>query len=114
MSLKSTYDRLILGNPGVVVALILVVLAFFLFQSRNFKLDASSDALLLENDPDLRYYTQVKRVFGSDEFLIITFRPNGDLFSRENLAILGDLVAELRAMESVDQVNSLLAAPLFH
>jgi len=114
MSIRSTYDRLILGHPRLVVFLTLAVLAFCFYEARYFKLDASSDALLLENDPDLRYYTEIKRYFGSDEFLILTFEPNGELFSQPVLAVLGDIVGDLKALDSVDQVHSVLAAPLFH
>jgi len=91
MSIRSTYDRLILGHPRLVVFLTLAVMAFCFYEARFFKLDASSDALLLENDAELRYYSEIKRYFGSDEFLILTFEPNGELFSQPVLAPLKPL-----------------------
>ena len=50
-----------------------IVLA--LYQAKNFNLDASSDALLLEGDPDLKYLREVNETYGSKEFLVLTYTP---------------------------------------
>ena len=38
----------------------------------NFKLDASSDALVLENDESLKVYREAEDEFGDSSFLIVT------------------------------------------
>ena len=54
--MSMTYRGLVLERPRAVLAVLLLVLAFFAVQSRTFALDASADALLLENDRDLKIY----------------------------------------------------------
>ena len=52
-----------------------------------FKLDASSDTLLLENDPDLKYLREVNKKYGSKDFLVLTYthEPSEDYnFKSEN------------------------------
>ena len=39
----------------------------------NFKLDASSDALVLENDESLKTYREAEDEFGDSSFLIVIF-----------------------------------------
>ena len=49
---------------------------FLLFISKNFNLDASSDALLLEGDKDLEFLREVNDRYGSRDFLVMTYEPN--------------------------------------
>ena len=51
------------------IFLILILIIFSLYQSKNFNLDASSDALLLEGDPDLKYLREINKTYGSKDFL---------------------------------------------
>ncbi|WP_291316723.1 hypothetical protein [Desulfuromonas sp.] len=64
--LLAIYDRLILKRPVVTllaVALLIVLVGSF---ARDFKLDASADSLVLENDEDLSYYRSIRARYGSD------------------------------------------------
>ena len=55
---------------------------FFNFITQNFNLDASSDALLLEGDKDLKYLRQVNERYGSKDFLVLTYSPVSSLKMR--------------------------------
>ncbi|MGD8640964.1 MAG: hypothetical protein PVG89_10080, partial [Gammaproteobacteria bacterium] len=80
-TLKNYYFKLCLGHP--VITLIIVVLgvgSLALFMGR-FQLDASADSLVLEHDQALKYYRSIRARYGSDDFLIVTYSPQGDLFS---------------------------------
>jgi len=112
--LKKTYDKLILSKPIWTLLVVFAVASFFVYQAQNFKLDASADALLLEDDPDLRYYQRTMRNYSSDDFLIITWTPKQDMFSQPELDRLASLVTKLEAMTTVKTVNSILSVPLFH
>ncbi len=93
----------------------LVVLAgagFFVSQMPNIKLDASSDSLVLEGDNALEVYRQATLRYGSDEYLLVTFKPEGDLLSDENLATIAKLSADLNQLEVVTSVTSILDVPL--
>ena len=51
----SIYKKIVIDFSKLTLLLIAVIVIFSLYQSKNFNLDASSDALLLEGDPDLKY-----------------------------------------------------------
>ncbi len=106
------YFSLILNHPMVVLAVCVGVLVLSTVHVPSFRLDASADALVLENDADLRYYDVIRKRYGSDDFLIITYTPKDDLFSDEVLADIQRLKTSLEAMENVATVVSVLDAPL--
>ncbi len=110
--MSMTYRGLVLERPRTVLAALLLVLAFFAVQSQHFALDASADALLLENDQDLKTYRASLARYRTQDLLIVTYRPQDDLFSDASLDGLAKLTQELESVESVDDVFSLLDVPL--
>ena len=110
--MSMTYRGLVLERPRAVLAVLLLVLAFFAVQSQHFALDASADALLLENDRDLKIYRASLARYRTQDLLIVTYRPQDDLFSDASLGGLAKLTEELKTVESVDDVFSLLDVPL--
>ena len=79
----------------------------------NFKLDASSDALVLENDESLRVYREAEDEFGDSSFLIATYQPFRELFSDYSINRIKNLENDLKNIDGVDSVLSLLDAPIF-
>ena len=113
--LRALYDRLIFPHPVVILAAFALLLALAAFKFGEFRLDASAESLVLENDRSLEQYRQVNRRFTtSDDFLIVTYTPEGELFSEEGLARLGELRDELQSLEAVGSTNSILNVPLLH
>ncbi len=106
------YYGLVLRNPGITLLLIALVVVFFGYHTTSFRLDASADALVLENDEALDYYRSIRARYGSDDYLIITYTPNDDLFSDAVLQELRTLRDKLRGMTRVESVVSLLDVPL--
>ena len=89
-----------------------VVITYFLLYIPQFELDASADSLVLENDSSLKYYRGVREKYGSDDFLIVTYSPEQELFSSEVLADIALLRQQLGELEQVESVVSLLDVPL--
>lgn len=106
------YEAAVLGRPGVVLAALFALVAALASQAGDFRLDASADSLLLENDDDLRYYRSLARRYGSDDFVAVTVTPGGDLFAPQALAQLDALQNDLAALPGIRQVLSLLDVPL--
>ena len=79
----------------------------------NFKLDASSDALVLESDESLKAYREAEDEFGDSSFLIVTYEPNKELFSDYSLNRIANLENDLKNIDGVDSVLSILDAPIF-
>lgn len=100
-------------RPAVVVAAALAAVVFFGWHAGDFRLDASADSLLLENDPDLEFSRQVDIRYGIRESVVVAYVPEADLFSRAELDRLARLRGELLAVDRVESVDSILNVPLF-
>src|SRR5690554_281166 len=109
------YDRFILPHPWIVLILFGAILALAALRFDQFRLDASAESLVLENDRSLEEYRQVNRTFTtSDDFLVVTYTPHEPLFTPEGLGRLKALRDELQALEAVSSTNSILNVPLLH
>ena len=106
------FDKVVLKRPGIVIICLLAVIAFLGFQARHFKLDASAETLVLQDDKDLNYTRLIDSRYGFQNFLLLAFAPKGDLFSDKVLANLARLRDELKQLERVSSVVSILDVPL--
>ena len=106
------FDRVVLGHPKTVILCVLIVVGFLGFGARDFRLDASAETLLLENDEDLRYARVISSRYGQQDFLVLTYTPGGDLFSPETLTSLARLRDDLGSLEGISSVLSILDVPL--
>lgn len=112
--LASLYNKTVLGVPYLALAVVLAFVLFFGYHIKDFKFDASSEAVILENDPDLRYYNTTRELFGSDDYVVIAFTPHDDLFSEAILNSLTEMSNDLLDLDRVASVLSILTVPLFH
>lgn len=112
-SLTRIYSSLVFHKPYVVIAVLLLLVGFFGWQAQNFRLDASADSLLLEDDPDLEFSREMNERYGASESVTVAYTPTGDLFSRDELNRLGELREELLGIERVASVDSILNVPIF-
>ena len=71
----SLYQNSVVQKPKTILTFLIFCLLFFGYYVKDFKLDASSDTLLIENDPDLKYLQEVNNRYGAKEFLILTYTP---------------------------------------
>ncbi len=110
----SAYQALVIGRPKFVLWCVFLIVAAFAAGLPNFKLDASADSLTLEHDTDLDYFREVNKRYQSGDFLVITFRPNTNLFGDDAIGVLQSLVNELKAVDGVTSVLSMLDAPLLY
>lgn len=110
--LRRGYEFLVLARPAVGLALLAAILAVFAWHARDFRLDASADSLLLEDDPDLQLLRKLTARYGGQDLLIVTFTPDEPLFSDASLARLAELREALRRIDGVDTVTTLLDVPL--
>jgi predicted RND superfamily exporter protein len=105
-------DQLIIDRPWLALAGVFAMTCLLALFLPRFQLDASADSLLLEDDQDLRYYSSIIARYGSENFLVVTYTAKEDLFNAATLADLKALRDELRALNSVEQIISMLDVPL--
>ena len=110
--IRNLYESTILGRPVATLVVIGAITLSIGWFAQDFSLDASADSLILEYDDDLRYYRYVRARYGSDDYLIVTYTPQQNLFSADTLADLGILRDELLALPDVVGITSILDVPL--
>ena len=106
------YRHLLSRRPGWVLLVALVAAICAVSQLSKVRLDASSDSLLLQGDPDLAFFQEATDRYESYEFLILTWEPNSPLLGDRSLGRLESMVADLEAVEGVRSVTSMLDVPL--
>ncbi len=106
------YQNVILKNPkSIFIVLILALLSFGYF-SKDFRLDASSETLLIEGDPDLKYLQEISDRYGSKEFLILTYTPKDGMITDASINNLLSLKYKIQSLDWVHSVVTLLDIPL--
>ena len=107
------YEFIVFGKPRLVILALSLFVAFFAWHAQNFRLDASADSLLLENDPVLEFSREVSERYGTGDSVIVAYTPKNDLFDRSSLARLTQLRDDLLSIPRVDAVDSILNVPVF-
>ena len=112
-NISHIYLHLILTNPKRVLLIRLVVLMSMLSFSTNFKLDASADSLILENDKDLLTYRDTVERYSTKEFIVMTYSPRqGKIFDKKNLLLIKNLKEKLLSIKNISSVISVIDVPL--
>jgi predicted RND superfamily exporter protein len=111
--LKDFYRNYIIKHTWATAIVLLAVIISIGSYTTEFRMDASADSLVLENDQTLEYYRKVKKKYGTDDYLFITFQPKVPLFSEESIKQLRSLKDQVSALSDVEKVISLIDAPIF-
>ena len=111
-SLIATYYWCTLERPWVAIGVVALLLLGAATQLHHFHLDASAESLVLEDSEEMRYYRELRARYGSDDYLIVAYAPEGELFGDATLSRLMVLRDELAAVERVESVRSILDVPL--
>ncbi len=108
----SIYKNIVTNFSKITLFFLISIIFFSLYQSKNFNLDASSDALLLEGDPDLKYLREVNQTYGSKDFLVLTYTPVSKFTEKETILNLQLLKSKIEKLTWVDSVITIIDVPL--
>ena len=92
------------------LALSILILSFFFI--KNFRIDASSDTLVAQNDKDFEYFNNYSKLFKSENFLILAVENNNEL-NEEFIRNIESISSKILSLKSVSQVFSFIDAPIF-
>ena len=106
------YQNIILKNPKLIFIALIFALISFGYYSKDFRLDASSETLLIDNDPDLKYLQEISEKYGSKEFLILTYTPKDGMITDSSINNLLSLKYKIQSLDWVHNVVTLLDIPL--
>ena len=106
------YKKLVIDFSKITLTILLIIIAYSLYQAKDFNLDASSDALLLEGDPDLKYLREINQTYGSKDFLVLTYSPVSSFTEKETILDLELLKSKIEKLTWVDSVITIIDVPL--
>ena len=109
---SNLYQSLILKNPRIIFLILILVTSFFLINTKDFRLDASSETLLIEGDPDLEYLKEINQRYKSKDFLVLTFTPKEALISESSINNILSLKYKIQSLDWVHSVITILDVPL--
>ncbi|MDA7562153.1 MMPL family transporter [Candidatus Pelagibacter sp.] len=112
--LSHLYQNIVLKNPKSIFVLLLITLLSFGYFSKDFRLDASSETLLIDGDPDLSYLKEISERYGSRDFLILTYTPNEEMIADATINNLLSLKYKIQSLDWVHSVVTLLDVPLLN
>ena len=110
--LANFYQKNVIQKPKLIFSLLIICLLVFGYFSKNFKLDASSETLLIEGDPDLKYLNEITERYGAREFLVLTYTPEENMISSNAINNLQNLKNKIQSLNWVHSVVTLLDIPL--
>ena len=108
------YRNIVLKNPKSIFILLLIALFSFGYYSKDFRLDASSETLLIDGDPDLKYLQEISKRYGSKDFLILTYTPKDGMVTDTSINNLLSLKYKIQSLNWVHNVVTLLDVPLLN
>ena len=106
------YKKLVIDFSKITLLFLIGLIIYSLYQAKNFNLDASSDALLLEGDPDLKYLREVNETYGSKDFLFLTYSPVSSFTEKETILNIQLLKSKIERFTWVDSVITIIDVPL--
>ena len=112
--LSHLYQNIILKKPKSIFLILIIALLSFGYFSKDFRLDASSDTLLIEGDPDLEYLREITDRYGSKDFLVLTYTPNERMISEVSINNLLSIKYKIQSLDWVHSVITLLDIPLLN
>ncbi len=100
------FARAVANHPRAVIVIVALITAGFAFFARQARIDSSVATLVDPMDPAVRYYEEVREIFGSDEIDMVAVVAD-DVFTPRTLAKIKDLSERLQAIDGVAHVASL-------
>lgn len=104
--------QLLLKKPVISLSIILAIVAYISTYIPYVNIDASPDSLLLDSDPDLKYYREIHRYYGSEEYVIVGFTPEADLYAPETIDFIEQLTDQFTNIPGITGTTSMTNVPL--
>ena len=106
------YNHCAVLRPWPLLIALLLVLMVLGWHARDFRLDASADSLLLENDEDYKVFRELSERYQSKSFLAVALVPEQGVFAASTLKKVDQLALALEEVPGISSVVSLLDVPL--
>ena len=112
--ISKLYRKFILKYPLQILVITLSAIILFATNVTKLEIDASAETLLLDDDRDLAFLRTIEKRFKSSEVLILAYQPKDDLLSSKSIETLTSLTNDLKKLDLVTGVDSILSVPLLY
>ncbi len=115
MTIRSKDIMLVKLFEGIIKLRVLILLLYgiltlyFAHHASKLTIDPSLESWIVQDDPSLLYYREFKKIFGSDEILVVSYSVD-NLFTYEELNFLKEFTDNLEKIQDVEEVISLTNA----
>lgn len=110
--LSKIYQNYILKYPKIILSVMSIFIVIMAFGALKLEIDASAETLLLEGDKDLEFSREISKRFEAPNILIVTYSVEDYLLSEENINNIKYLGEQIKNIEIVESINSIVNVPL--
>jgi len=104
------FNHLIVLWPKLTLFLGLLLTSFFAYHAWHLRIDSSVEHLYAQDDPNKKYYDEVRTLFGSDDMGVIGFVTE-NVYKPATLEKIKRITAEVEKVGGVESVQSLTNVP---
>ncbi|MDW3094612.1 MAG: MMPL family transporter [Gammaproteobacteria bacterium] len=113
-STVSQVVRIVTKRPYWTLLITVVVMSLMSWPVTRLSIDASPDALLLENDPDLKFYRSIHYTYGTDEYVVVAIHLDKSILMSSSVRRIEEITQKFKAIEGVSDVTSITTVPLIY
>lgn len=95
-------------HPLPVILLVVIASFYFAVPIPHVDFSASSDTLMVKDDPDQLFFDKVKRIFGDDQISVISVIAPEGIYNKRVFDTLEWMTKKLEEIDGVDEVVSLI------
>jgi uncharacterized protein len=96
--------------PKLTLLLALLLTGLLGYYARQFRIDSSVEHLLATNDPNKKYYEEVRALFGNDDITVIGLVTE-DVYTPATLEKIRRITQQIEKIDGVQSVRSLTNVP---
>ena len=95
---------------AVSIVIVIILGIILIYNSLNFKLDASSDTLILQNDEDFKYFKYYNEIFPNKNFLVLAVKSKK--IDQDFISFVNKIESSLYKIEYIDSIFTIADAPI--
>ncbi len=113
-SAASHVVRVVIKRPYWTLLITIILMLLMIWPATHLTIDASPDSLLLENDPDLKFYRAIHYEYGTDVYVIVAIHFGESILAPSLVHRIEEITQKFKAIEGVSDVTSITTVPLIY
>lgn len=93
------------------ILLSITIISFSIYFTKNIRLDASSDTLILQNNKTFEYFEYYNQIFPLKNFLVLAIKSKKEIDS-QYIENINDIKKDLNKLENIESTFAIVDAPI--